>query len=282
MITMIADASQNQQRWGELPPLLGANKLVAKDTGRVLLASPGGDPLLVAGDYGAGRVLAFAGDSTWRWRREGFATELQRFWRQSILWLSHRDEQKHHDIWVQIPQRRVQPGMDVPVYVGVSSSSGEAVQDVQWTLTWEGPDEIQAPLSITRETEKWVGKVENVRQPGEYRVTVTASIGGTLFGPLEARFQVLDQKPEKSNPVADIAQLSRLAHWTEPYGGKLVEPRELPALLQELSRKPPELDIEVETRWQLGKTAADAWAYFLLVVVLVSSEWYLRKKWGMV
>ena len=282
MITMITEASQNQQRWAELPPLLGANKLVAKDTGRVLLASPGGDPLLIAGDYGAGRVLAFAGDSTWRWRREGFATELQRFWRQSILWLSHRDEQQHHDIWAQIPQRRVQPGMDVPVFVGVSSSSGEIVEDVQWTLTWEGPDEIQSPLAITRETEKWVGVVENVRQPGAYRVTVTANVAGSLYGPLEARFQVLDQKPEKSNPVADTAQLGRLVNWTEPYGGKLIEPRELPALLQELGREPPELDIEVETRWQLGKTAADAWVYFLLVVVLVSSEWYLRKKWGMV
>ena len=87
---------------------------------------------------------------------------------------------------------------------------------------------------------------------------------------------------EKSNPVADIAQLGRLVHWTESFGGKLVEPRELPALLQELGREPPELEIEVEVRWQLGKTRADAWTYFLLIVVLVSSEWYLRKKWGMV
>ena len=282
MITTITGVARNQQRWSELPPLLGANRLVTKDTGRVLLVSGDDDPLLVAGDYGAGRVLAFAGDSTWRWRREGFATELQRFWRQSILWLAHRDEQEHHDIWVRLPQRRVQPGMDVPVLVGVSSSSGEPAQDVQWTITWEGPDGISSPLSVSRDVDQWQASVEDVRQPGSYELTVTATIAGTLYGPHKARFQVLDEKPEKSNPVADIAQLGRLVHWTESYGGKLVEPRELPALLQELGREPPELDIEIETRWQLGKTRADAWAYFLLVVVLVSSEWYLRKKWGMV
>jgi hypothetical protein len=56
----------------------------------------------------------------------------------------------------------------------------------------------------------------------------------------------------------------------------------LPGVLEQLALDPPELDIEMETRWQLGKTAADAWAYFLLIVILVSSEWFLRKKWGMV
>ncbi|MFP6751235.1 MAG: glutamine amidotransferase [Pirellulaceae bacterium] len=282
MITTITEIAMNKQQWSELPPLLGANRLVTKDTGRVLLASGEDEPLLVAGDYGAGRVLAFAGDSTWRWRREGFGTELQRFWRQSILWLAHRDEQEHHDIWVRLPQRRVQSGMDVPVIVGVSSSSGEPVQNVQWTITWEGPDGIVSPLDVSQDLEQWLASVKDVRQPGSHKVTVTASIAGTLYGPIEARFQVLDDKPEKSNPVADIAQLGRLVHWTESYGGRLVEPRELPVLLQELGREPPELDMEVEVRWQLGKTRADAWAYFLLIVVLVSSEWYLRKKWGMV
>jgi hypothetical protein len=164
----------------------------------------------------------------------------------------------------------------------VNSSSGEPAQDVQWTITWEGPDGISSPLSVSRDVDQWQASVEDVRQPGAYELTVTATIAGTLYGPLEARFQVLDETPEKSNPVADIAQLGRLVHWTESYGGKLVEPRELPALLQELGREPPELAIEIETRWQLGKTKADAWAYFLLIVVLVSSEWYLRKKWGMV
>ena len=282
MITTITEANQNRQRWTQLPPLVGANKLVSKDTGRVLLTGPNDEPILVAGDYGAGRVLAFAGDSTWRWRREGFPTELQRFWRQSILWLAHRDEQEHHDIWLRLPQRRVLPGMDVPVIVGVSSSSGEVVENVQWTITWEGPDGLQQPITVTHNGDMWEGMVEDVRQPGAYEVNIMASIDGKLYGPLEARFQVLDQKPEKSNPAADLAQLNRLALGTEAYGGRLVVPQDLPDVLEQLALDPPELDIEMETRWQLGKTAADAWAYFLLIVILVSSEWFLRKKWGMV
>ena len=58
--------------WNDLPVLLGANRFQkVKSFGKVLLETGKQEPLLVSGQYGLGRVLAFAGDSTWRWARMG-------------------------------------------------------------------------------------------------------------------------------------------------------------------------------------------------------------------
>ena len=49
---------------------------------------PTPEPLLVVGQPGLGRVVAFAGDSTWRWVLEGHRAAHQQFWRQVVLWLA--------------------------------------------------------------------------------------------------------------------------------------------------------------------------------------------------
>jgi uncharacterized membrane protein len=281
-VSMLATPQENRQRWSELPPLQGANRIISKNTGRVLVASANNDPLLVAGDYGAGRVLAFAGDSTWRWRREGFETELHRFWRQSMLWLAHRDEQQHHDAWIRLQQRRFLPGEDVPVMVGLTSSSGATSPDASWDVSWQGPSGDRQPLQVSPDGDHWQGLIAKVQEPGEYTLTVKAMVAGTLVGPVEASFEVIDQKPEKSKAAADLAQLARLVRWTEEAGGRIVAPNELPSLLQKMNDDPPELDVEIQSRWQLGQTTADAWSFFMLLVVLVGGEWFLRKKWGLV
>jgi uncharacterized membrane protein len=82
-------------QWRELPPLDGANRFTGlKSNAQVLLQSAGAGrhPLLVAGQAGTGRTVAFAGDSTWRWQLEGKGEELRRFWRQVVLYLARKEK----------------------------------------------------------------------------------------------------------------------------------------------------------------------------------------------
>ena len=78
--------AESRAVWQRLPPLAGAN-----DLGRLVPAAkplavmPDGRPLMVAREYGTGRVLAFAGDSTWQWAMQGAIDEHRRFWRQMVL-----------------------------------------------------------------------------------------------------------------------------------------------------------------------------------------------------
>ncbi len=90
-LMLAAGRRENDALWSSLPPLEGANKFHDLAPGAVVLADAGDDkPLLVAHDFGAGRVMAFAGDSTWRWWMHGYESAFKRFWRQTILWLAAR------------------------------------------------------------------------------------------------------------------------------------------------------------------------------------------------
>ena len=76
---------------GHWPAILGYQRLTAKPDAQVLLDVEG-DPLLVIGSYGKGRVAAFASDMGPHWipieflEWDGFPT----LWQQLINWLSER------------------------------------------------------------------------------------------------------------------------------------------------------------------------------------------------
>jgi hypothetical protein len=55
-------------------------------------------------------------------------------------------------------------------------------------------------------------------------------------------------------------------------------PEELPDLVKQLRQTPPSYEIEIREK----HTYWDSWPYFLCFVALVGTEWYLRKRWGLV
>ncbi len=93
-----------------------------------MLADAGeGRPLLVAHNYGAGRVMAFGGDSTWHWWMRGFEAAHKRFWRQIVLWLARKDQAMEGSVWVGLEKRRFAPGERVEFIVGAQSPAGEPI-----------------------------------------------------------------------------------------------------------------------------------------------------------
>jgi len=271
--------------WSQLPPLAGANKFQGvKDAAgvQVVAESDGGQPLLVVGEYGRGRVVAMAGDSTYRWAMQGFDTAHRRFWRQVILWLVGREDREQDQVWVKLAQRRFQPDARVTFTAGVNSPSGEpiAAADLRCELTLPDGDRREVP--VTRDGAQWLGSIETVTAPGDYALEVTAARDGKAVGKGRGEFLVFDRDVEFSTPAADHDQLTRLAAMTKPFGGRVVAPEQVPALLEDIRDRPPEMDIEVQTKWQLADTGRDAWSLLLLLVALLTAEWVLRKKWGLV
>ena len=79
--------------------------------------------------------------------------------------------------------------------------------------------------------------------------------------------------------------LHYLPEWpklTSSSGGRLLAAEQLPSLWQELKQQTPAMKVDVQTKWELSGSPQIAWPFFLLVVSLLGSEWYLRKKWGFV
>ena len=282
-VTRLASDAQNPLLWKKLPPLAWAHKFTGVKTGpgvRVLLESPGGDPLLISGEFGRGRVLAFAGESTYRWPMHGFELEHKRFWRQIVLWLVRRDDLDRDDVWIKLDQRRFNPGSRVQITAGARSSTGDAITNAKLDTQLILPGGQKQAVRLSLDGEQYVGSVE-VKTPGDYAVEMTASQDARKLGSARAEFLVFDRDVELSNPAADPEQMKDLAALTQNDGGKALAPEDLPKLIDDIRNRPQEYEVH-QTKWQLASTAADAWLFFGLLIGLLGTDWFLRKKWGLV
>ena len=79
-----------------------------------------------------------------------------------------------------------------------------------------------------------------------------------------------------------IVVVDTFANLTKDVGGKPLAPEQLPGLLRELKERRAELQVEVQAKWRLGDTDFDAWLCVLAVGGVLTTEWLLRKRWGLV
>ena len=279
VLMLSGSPSENAALWAKLPPLDGANKLHGLAPGATVLAASGADqnekPLLVSSIFGAGRVMAFAGDTTWHWPLQGFETAHKRFWRQMVLWLARKDQAQEGAVWIRLAQRRFAPTQRIEFSVGATSPTGDPITDAAYKAEIVLPDNTRRPLSLVRQDEQMVGSFRDAQQPGDYAIEVTATQKGQPLGSARARFLVFQQDLELDNASADAAMMESLAATT---GGRSLAPEELPELIDKLAAETEHLEVRQETK----KTFWDTWAFFLTVVVLLGAEWYVRKRWGLV
>lgn len=285
-LTRLTSQDDYRAIWKQLPKLAGANFFVGvKDSAEVLLESEqGGNPILVAGHVGAGRVIAFAGDTTWRWLRHGFQDEYKRFWRQIIFWLTFRDGKSDDSVRVFLTQRRFAPKSKITFTVDARTMTGELIRDAEYKAVLINPAGESVPIVINQSTPKNETTLEKslVEAPGLYKIRVSGSRNGAPIGETEEEFIVFDRDKEIANPAANPEQMARLASQTREFGGKALVPEQLGELLDDIIKNPPSTKIEIPTKWRLGETMTDATAFLLTFVMLLTAEWALRKKWGLV
>jgi hypothetical protein len=275
-LTLAGNQQENASLWAKLPPLEGANKFHDLAPGAAVLAAGGKDkPLLVTHNFGDGRVLALAGDSTWRWWMRGYEPAFKRFWRQVVLWLAKKDQAQEGNVWIRLTQRRFAPSQRVEFTVGAKAPSGEPVTDGDYKAEVVLPDGARRPLSLVRQEDQMTGSVRDTQTAGDYLIEVSASHKGQPLGSTRARFLVFEQDLELDNAAADAPTMESLAAMT---GGQSLPPEQLSALITRLTENTQHLDVRQETK----KTFWDTWPFFLALVILLGIEWFLRKRWGLV
>ncbi|QEG21678.1 glutamine amidotransferase [Mariniblastus fucicola] len=289
-LTQLGDDSPG---WSKLPPLVGANRFAGvKKNALILLESDdqAAHPLLVASING-GRILAFAGDSLWRWnmkRHEDqartFKPEYDQFWRQAILWLANWDSRNDDSISIEFPQRRFQPKGRVRFGVNAQSITGETLTDVIYKAVLTQPDGETQLVAVTDTGPGNWSEVERdmIAQPGVYLLEVEGQRNGTSLGTAQRQFVVVDRDVEKSNPVADVERMAMLANQTRDFGGKLIGPDELSDVLDAMIKDPPVEKVQIPTKWKFGETMSHSLGFLMIFVALLATEWVLRKKWGLV
>jgi hypothetical protein len=169
-------------------------------------------------------------------------------------------------------------GGRVEFKVGAENAQGEPIENAQFEVAVQTPngrtDQVQPAKSGT----EWLATFRQTTKPGDYRITVKATVGNRELGTAEARFLVPNQDLELDRPAAEPGLMAQLAESTKTAGGAALAPEVLPELLKRLAEKPPETKQDVIAK----VTYWDTWPFFLAVVGLLGTEWFLRKRWGLV
>ena len=275
-----ADPRVNKQRWEALPPLLGANRFDRtrpRDSlrpGATLLAEgPNGQSLLVMQMAGSGRVLAFAGDTTYRWWFHGFEEEHKTFWRQVVLWLAKMEGGGSGTCWITVENNRLFPGDTAKFQVFMRSETGEEIRNFDATARVSKPDNTTEEVTLVVEGGIPTGSFRATEFSGDYTIQAAAVHNGDTKQGI-ARFLVQDRNLELDDPRASPPLLATIAERT---GGKSVPPEQLGALIDDLLQQSDKLVEKRETK----RTLFDTWTLLLLFISILSVEWFLRKYWGL-
>lgn len=278
ILRLAPDPEKSQQIWESLEPLAGANRWFAlKPNALVLAESPDERPLLVAApDIGAGRTLAFAGDTTWRWRGSEEANEVHaRFWRQLILWLSHHDEDTEAKIHVKLDKRRLAIGETLSVHVKVENPDGTPVENPQLQAFVTTPKGTEVPLELFLQTDDYRGTFVNSDEAGDYSVTVVGTSQGKDLGRRTSKFLVYEEDTEMRQLAADHELLRGLAQVS---GGSFESFENFPKFVRSLQEE----DLNLEISQPVYESLWDRWEFFALFLAVITAEWVLRKRRGLV
>jgi uncharacterized membrane protein len=289
-ILRLTDEQDVKKAWQELPELEGISLLRKSEKGvqeTILAETERGEPLLIAQNYGNGRVLAFAGDTTHRWVINPDKQRMHgRFWRQVVLWLAKQENAKG-SVWLKPDTRRLPARSDLGFSVGVRSKGGVELKDGTYSVEVVGPDGVKTPIPTMRTATEDRGTFARTDAPGEYTMTVRGeakdpATGEVVKGEQSAHFIVYDEDVEMMRRAADHDFLKKLA---SAGGGEFHRVEELPAFLrrmqaEHLARHKPKLTLRPD--WRTTGRSPFLLSFFVLFVTCLSIEWLLRRRWGMV
>ena len=275
-VMQLGSSDKNRSLWLELPSLSGGSRLRPKaELVDIWAESADKQPLLLVSSVGKSRVAAFAADTTWLWYQGGKSESHQRFWRQMILWLARKDADTDQPVWAKVEPRNFTPGAVAPLSFGARAADGTPLSDVEFQVEVTKPDgKIEKPVPRQSNGE-YSADVTTTTEPGDYWVRVMAKRNGE-FLPSTAytRFIVDARDLELDYPSADHDFLKELASIT---GGTSLKPEDLGSLFERLKQN----KFSVLTRIQV-LTLWDNWWLLIVFVGLMTLEWTVRKKRGLV
>ena len=271
---------ETRKKWAAAPALASVSPLGGARPGATVLAvtaGPGGTTraLVAVQRYGEGRTMVFTGEAAWRWRMllPSSDRSYDTFWRQAVRWLALP---AGDPIALTVPAG-ASPGESIAVQAIVRTASFEPQPDASVDLFVTSPDgrverlRAAAASGGTRKPGEYVARFRP-EQAGVFRVSAEARRGSALLGSAATVLLVGGSDPEMSDPRLNAQFLERLARKS---GGRVIAPGDTTRLPDLLAAGIPAARLSA-TRdlWHNG------WS-FAAIVMLLGTEWVLRRKWGM-
>jgi len=178
-------------------------------------------------------------------------------------------------IEVQAERDVYAPGDPVQLRADVDDSKFEPIREAQATarITKPSGETVDVPLqfNLDQQASDFRGEFKPDAQ-GLYRIELTARRGGASIGSAQSTFLVADLNREFHDAAQNVELLKRVAAET---GGKYYPLQKATSLIDDLTY------LEGNNSERVSKDLWDMPFNFMLLVGLVSGEWFLRKKRGM-
>ena len=277
---LLPDPRSNQESWEKMPPLTTFNQ-VRGARGETLL-SAGGAPLLTIGRFGKGRTLALMSDDIWRWNfiavgnRESPQNHLKLI-RQAVRWLAQ--EPSFEQVQIRpLPVSR--PGEKIGIKLHVLNDDFTPARQAAIQLRMIGPEGEPTLLPVTAEAQDGdYGAEYTPAQEGDYRIEAEASLGGKTLGRARSSFTVAFRYGETDDGRPRMDLLKEIAATSKgeffPLGN--FDEKSLQAIAAKLEARAPSQIVE-HSQTRLWSTL---WP-FSIILVLLSIEWWMRRKWGLI
>ena len=277
---LVPDLKSNEEAWRKLPALTGMNQ-VRGVRGETLLTA-GGAPLLAIGRHGKGRTLALMTDDAWRWNFIAVGNKETpqhhlKLMRQAVRWLAQEPS------FEQVQLRPIavsQPGEKVAIKLRVLKDDFTPTPQAAVQLRVFSPEgePILVPVAADGEEGEYTGEFTPTRE-GTYRVEAQASLSGKTLGRDRTSFTTAyfygeaDDGRPRLELLKQIAASSKGEYFPiEDWNERALE--RIAARLDSIA--PSEIVEQRQTRlW------SNLWP-FAIMLALLSVEWWMRRKWGLV
>ena len=282
---LVDDPAANDAKWKKLPYLMDYEDPGSPKPGAQVLAdmiTPEGKklPLLITENFGHGRSAIMATGGSWRWQMSSPLgdTAHDLFWQQLLRWLIS-DTPGH--VAASVPSQILLDNGSVNLTATVRDLQYNPASDAKVEAHILGPTGINAVIEMTpvADTPGQFQAAWTAAKTGEYLTEVIARRADPATGNVKEigrdvlTFQRRDGVAENFHTEQNRDLLEHLATQT---GGRYWKPADLSGLPAAVPYSEAGVTIR-ETRdlWDLPLV-------FLILIALRFSEWWLRRRWGIV
>jgi len=282
---LVDDPTANAAKWKQLPYLMDYEDPGTPKPGAAVLANmitPEGRklPLLITENFGRGRTAIMATGGSWRWQMSSPLgdTAHDLFWQQLLRWVAS-DTPGH--VAASVPAQMLLDNGSITITADVRDPQYNPAPDAKVEAHILGPSGVSALVEMTPVPDN-PGQFQaawSAPKTGAYLTEVTAQRADASTGTVKElgrdviTFQRMDGVAENFHTEQNRDLLEHLATQT---GGQYWKPTDLGKLAASIPFSEAGVTMrETKDLWNLPLV-------FLVLLLLRFSEWWLRRKWGIV
>ncbi len=268
--------------WNNLPPVNQPFTIMTVNPESKILArvqignTQRNNPLIITRNFGSKRSIAIIAKDIWRWKLQTANKSLSLFDRfiiNSTRWLNAPEDKKRVKIYTL--KKFYSSGEPVEFAAQVYDESFNPVNNAEVKINITGNDEKNMLIMNSVGNGLYEGSF-SVNKNGDYSFSGSASLNGKIIGNDNGNFNIGDVDIEFSDPQMNFSFLNLLSEQTR---GKYYSPAEINSLIDELNK----IDLKSSKEKLLTSEIrlwSDEWL-LIIVILLFSIEWFLRKRSGM-